>query len=196
LRRPSPGQWEPDGRPEYLRQQAIKSREKLGLKQIALWQLHRIDPRVPRDEQFSAVKSLQDEGIIRHAGLSNVSVEEIEAASEIFKLATVQNRYNLLNTARVGAVGAGVCSCGLLLARVVEVSGTIRAMMLSAVKKAAPEPTAAIIAPTRNRSCMTRWLDAISVRLMYANNELSRPANAPEPNTNIAQVSLRGSDAD
>ena len=61
---------EPDGRPEYLRQQAIKSREKLGLEQIGLWQLHSIDPRVPRDEQFAAVKSLQkqDEGIIRHVG--------------------------------------------------------------------------------------------------------------------------------
>ena len=97
LRRPGPGQWKPDGRPEYLRQQGIKSREKLGLKQIGLWQLHRIDPRVPRDEQFSAVRSLQDEGIIRHAGLSNVSVEEIEAASEVFKVATVQNRYNLVD---------------------------------------------------------------------------------------------------
>ena len=97
LRRPSPGQWEPDGRPEYLRQQAIKSREKLGLEQIGLWQLHSIDPRVPRDEQFAAVKSLQDEGIIRHVGLSNVSVEDIEAASEVFKVATVQNRYNLVD---------------------------------------------------------------------------------------------------
>ena len=53
--------------------------------------------RVPRDEQFAAVKSLQDEGIIRHAGLSNVSVEDIEAASEVFKVATVQNRYNLVD---------------------------------------------------------------------------------------------------
>jgi len=97
LRRPNPGQWEPDGRPEYLRQQAIKSRETLGLEQIGLWQLHRIDPRVSRDEQFAAVKSLQDEGIIRHAGLSNVSVEDIEAASETFKVATVQNRYNLVD---------------------------------------------------------------------------------------------------
>jgi pyridoxine 4-dehydrogenase len=97
LRRPNPGQWEPDGRPEYLRQQAIKSRETLGLEQIGLWQLHRIDPRVSRDEQFAAVQSLQEEGIIRHAGLSNVSVEDIEAASEIFKVATVQNRYNLVD---------------------------------------------------------------------------------------------------
>jgi pyridoxine 4-dehydrogenase len=97
LRRPSPGQWEPDGRPEYLRQQAIKSRERLGLKQIGLWQLHSIDPKAPREDQFAAVKSLLDEGIIRHAGLSNVSVEDIEAASEIFKVATVQNRYNLVD---------------------------------------------------------------------------------------------------
>ena len=97
LRRPSPGQWEPDGRPEYLRQQAIKSRERLGLERIPLWQLHRIDPKVPRDEQFAAVKSLQDEGVIRHAGLSNVSMEDIEAASQVFKVATVQNRYNLVD---------------------------------------------------------------------------------------------------
>lgn len=97
LRRPSPGQWEPDGRPEYLRQQAIRSRETLGLEQIGLWQLHSIDPKVPRDEQFAAVKSLQDEGIIRHAGLSNVSVGDVEAASKIFKVATVQNRYNLVD---------------------------------------------------------------------------------------------------
>jgi aryl-alcohol dehydrogenase-like predicted oxidoreductase len=97
LRRPRPGAWEPDGRPKYLREQAIKSREKLGLEQIGLWQLHRIDPKVPRYEQFAAVKSLLDEGIIRHAGLSNVSVEDIEAASEVFKVATVQNRYNLVD---------------------------------------------------------------------------------------------------
>ena len=97
LRRPRPSAWEPDGRPDYLREQAIKSREKLGLEEIGLWQLHRIDPKVPRDEQFAAVKSLHDEGIIHHAGLSNVSVEDIEAASQVFKVATVQNRYNLVD---------------------------------------------------------------------------------------------------
>jgi pyridoxine 4-dehydrogenase len=97
LRRPGPGSWERDGRPEYLRQQAIKSRQRLGLEQIGLWQLHSIDPKVPRDEQFAAVKSLQDDGIIRHAGLSNVSVADIEAASKVFQVATVQNRYNLVD---------------------------------------------------------------------------------------------------
>jgi aryl-alcohol dehydrogenase-like predicted oxidoreductase len=80
-----------------LREQAIKSRERLGLEQIGLWQLHSIDPKVPREEQFAAVKSLQDDGIIRHAGLSNVIIAEIEAACKMFKVATVQNRYNLID---------------------------------------------------------------------------------------------------
>jgi pyridoxine 4-dehydrogenase len=97
LTRPGPGEWERDGRPEHLRQQAIKSRERIGLEQIGLWQLHSIDPKVPRDEQFAAIKSLQDDGIIRYAGLSNVSIADIEAASKVFKVATVQNRYNLVD---------------------------------------------------------------------------------------------------
>jgi aryl-alcohol dehydrogenase-like predicted oxidoreductase len=97
LRRPGPGEWERDGRPDHLREQAIKSRERLGLEQIGLWQLHSIDPKVPRDEQFAVVKSLQEDRIIRHAGLSNVTVADIEAASKIFNVATVQNRYNLVD---------------------------------------------------------------------------------------------------
>jgi pyridoxine 4-dehydrogenase len=97
LRRPGPGQWDRDGRPDHLREQAIKSRERLGLEQIGLWQLHSIDPKVPRDEQFAVVKSLLADGIIRHAGLSNVTVDDIKAASKMFKVATVQNRYNLVD---------------------------------------------------------------------------------------------------
>ena len=80
-----------------MRKQALKSRERLGVEQIGLWQLHSIDPKVSRDEQFAAVKSLQEDGIIRHAGLSNVTVADIEAASKIFKVVTVQNRYNLVD---------------------------------------------------------------------------------------------------
>ncbi|HEY1999099.1 aldo/keto reductase [Paraburkholderia sp.] len=99
LRRAGPDRWEPDGNPQYLRQRAQKSLQKLGVEQIALWQLHRIDPKVPRDEQFDAVKSLQDEGVIRFAGLSEVSVDDIKAASKYFKVATVQNRYNLADRA-------------------------------------------------------------------------------------------------
>jgi pyridoxine 4-dehydrogenase len=75
-----------------LRRQAIQSCQRLGLEQIQLWQLHSIDPKVPRLEQFAAVKSLQDDGIIGHAGLSNVSIADLEAALKLFKVATVQNR--------------------------------------------------------------------------------------------------------
>ena len=97
LTRTGPDVWTPVGRPEYLIQQAHKSLRNLGVEQIGLWQLHRIDSKVPRDEQFGAIKKLLDDGIIRHAGLSEVSVEEIEAASKVFKVATVQNRYNLVD---------------------------------------------------------------------------------------------------
>ena len=97
FRRPGPGVWEMDGRPDYLRAEAIKSCKQLGVEQIGLWQLHRIDPKVPRDEQFDAVKSLLDDGIIRHAGLSEVSVADIRAAAKVFPVATVQNRYNLVD---------------------------------------------------------------------------------------------------
>jgi aryl-alcohol dehydrogenase-like predicted oxidoreductase len=95
LARTGPNLWTPLGRPEYLIQQAYTSRRRLGVEQIGLWQLHRIDPKVPRDEQFDAIKALLDGGVIRHAGLSQVAVADIQAASKVFKVATVQNRYNL-----------------------------------------------------------------------------------------------------
>ncbi|MCQ9157079.1 aldo/keto reductase [Acidomonas methanolica] len=97
LTRSGPDIWKPVGRPEYLLQQVHKSLRNLGVEQIDLWQLHRIDPKVPADEQFEAVRSFIDQGLIRHAGLSEVSVEEIKAASKFFDVATVQNRYNLVD---------------------------------------------------------------------------------------------------
>jgi pyridoxine 4-dehydrogenase len=97
LARTGPDQWTPLGRPEYLIQQAYASCRRLGVERIDLWQLHRIDPRVPRAEQFDAVKTLLDAGVIRYAGLSEVSVAEVEAASRVFKVSTVQNRYNLVD---------------------------------------------------------------------------------------------------
>jgi pyridoxine 4-dehydrogenase len=93
--RSGPNMWRVDCRPEHLIAQARKSCRQLGVEQIGLWQLHRIDSRVPRDEQFGAVKQLLDDGVIRHAGLSEVSVAEIKAASNMFRVATVQNSYNL-----------------------------------------------------------------------------------------------------
>ncbi|MGH6828222.1 MAG: aldo/keto reductase, partial [Rhizomicrobium sp.] len=95
LIRLGPEQWRPRGDPDYLIEAAKHSRERLKVERIALWQLHRIDPKVPRGEQFAAIASLLHDGVIVHAGLSEVSVEEIEAAARVFPVATVQNRYNL-----------------------------------------------------------------------------------------------------
>ncbi|MBO9198597.1 aldo/keto reductase [Rhizobium sp. 16-449-1b] len=97
LTRQGPDVWLPVGRPEYLIQQAHKSLRHLGVEQIDVWQLHRIDPKVPANEQFDAIKSLIDAKLIRYAGLSEVSVADIEAASKFFNVATVQNRYNLVD---------------------------------------------------------------------------------------------------
>jgi aryl-alcohol dehydrogenase-like predicted oxidoreductase len=97
LHRTGPNIWTMNGQPDYLIAEAHKSLDKLGVKQIDLWQLHRIDPKVPRDEQFAAVKQLLDTGIIRYAGLSQASVEDIEAARKVFPVHTVQNRYNLVD---------------------------------------------------------------------------------------------------
>jgi aryl-alcohol dehydrogenase-like predicted oxidoreductase len=97
LTRTGPNVWPPLGRPEYLRQCCELSLRRLGLETIPLYQLHRIDASVPREEQFGVLKELQDEGKIRHLGLSEVSIEEIEAAGEHFPVATVQNLYNVSN---------------------------------------------------------------------------------------------------
>jgi pyridoxine 4-dehydrogenase len=97
LTRQGPNQWLPVGRPEYLRQECEMSLQRLGADQIDLWQLHRIDRKVPREEQFGAMKELQDEGKVRHLGLSEVSVDDIKEAQEVFEVATVQNLYNLTN---------------------------------------------------------------------------------------------------
>ena len=95
LTRQGPDIWSPVGRPEYLRQCVLMSLRRLRLSQIELWQLHRIDPKVPRDEQFDAIAQMQNEKLIRHVGLSQVTVEEIDAARGWFPVVTVQNRYNL-----------------------------------------------------------------------------------------------------
>lgn len=94
LERPGPDNWVMNGRPDRLLEETKRSLKKLGVERIDLWQLHRIDPKVPRDEQFGVIRRMIDEGLIRHAGLSEVSVDEIKAASAVFPVATVQNRYN------------------------------------------------------------------------------------------------------
>lgn len=95
LLRTGPNRWIPCGRPDYLRQECEMSLRRLGVETIDLFQLHRVDPHVAADEQFGLLADLQREGKVRHVGLSQVSVEQIEAAGQIVDVASVQNRYNL-----------------------------------------------------------------------------------------------------
>jgi aryl-alcohol dehydrogenase-like predicted oxidoreductase len=93
--RPGPNQWVPDGRPEYLKQCVDKSLKRLKLQRIDLYQLHRVDPKVPMEDSLGALKEMQSAGKIRHIGLSEVSPEQVERARKIVAIVTVQNRYNL-----------------------------------------------------------------------------------------------------
>ena len=97
LTRTGPNEWPPLGRPEFLRQGAIQSLRRLKVEVIDLWQLHRIDAKVAREDQFGAIAQLQKDGIIRHAGLSQVSVADIQEAQKYFPVTTVQNLYNFAN---------------------------------------------------------------------------------------------------
>jgi len=95
LTRQGPNQWLPVGRPEYLAQQVEMSLRWLKLEAIPLWQLHRIDPKVPVEESLEPIKKFQKEGKIRHIGLSEVKVPEIERARKFVPIVSVQNRYNI-----------------------------------------------------------------------------------------------------
>jgi pyridoxine 4-dehydrogenase len=95
LTRPGPGQWSPNGRPDYLKQCVDKSLKRLKLDRIDLYQLHRIDSKVPMEDSLGALKEAQTAGKIRHIGLSEVSPDEIARARKRVAVVTVQNRYNL-----------------------------------------------------------------------------------------------------
>ena len=95
LTRQGPDSWITVGRPAYLRQQAELSLRKLKVDRIDLFQLHRIDPDVPMEDQVGELKDLQEEGKIRHIGLSEVSVEELQAAQQVAEIASVQNKFSL-----------------------------------------------------------------------------------------------------
>ena len=95
LTRPGPGQWVPNGRPEYLKAAVDKSLKRLRLDRIELYQLHRIDSKVPAEESLGALKEMQAAGKIHYVGLSEVSPEEIDRARKVLPIVTVQNRYNI-----------------------------------------------------------------------------------------------------
>jgi pyridoxine 4-dehydrogenase len=96
LTRPGPGQWLPVGRPEYLRQQAELSLRHLKLEQIPLYQLHRIDPKVPLEDQIGELVALQEEGKIGHIGLSEVDVDQLKQVQGLATVVSVQNLFNLI----------------------------------------------------------------------------------------------------
>ena len=99
LLRTGPDQWVPCGRPAYLRQQCELSLRRLGVESLDLFQLHRVDPTVPAEEQYGLLAALLDEGKVRAVGLSEVSVDQVREAREIVPIATVQNLYNVTNRA-------------------------------------------------------------------------------------------------
>jgi len=95
LTRQGPNEWQPVGRPEYLIQQVEMSLRRLKVERIDLWQLHRIDPKVPVEESLGAIKKLQQQGKIRHVGLSEVKPNEIDRARKVIDIVSVQNLYNI-----------------------------------------------------------------------------------------------------
>jgi pyridoxine 4-dehydrogenase len=95
LRRPGPGRWTPDARPERLKECCEGSLRRLRVDRIDLYQLHSPDREVPLEDSLGALRELQDEGKIRHVGVSNVSTEELDRARRVVEVVTVQNRYNV-----------------------------------------------------------------------------------------------------
>jgi len=102
--RPGPNQWVPNGKPEYLTQCVDKSLKRLNVDRIDLYQLHRIDPNVPVEDSLGALKAAQTAGKIRHIGLSEVSVAEIERAKKVVPIVSVQNQYNIENRKSEGVL--------------------------------------------------------------------------------------------
>ncbi len=97
--RPGPSAWQPNCRPDRLRRCCEESLRRLGLERIDLYQLHTVDPKVPIEDSVYALAELQEEGKIRHIGLSNVTVDELERAQSLVPVVSVQNRYNVADRA-------------------------------------------------------------------------------------------------
>jgi len=102
--RPGPDEWVECGRPDYLRAQCESSLRRLGVERIDLFQLHRVDPEVPAEDQFGTLKGLIDEGKVALVGLSEVKVEQLEAARRLVPVASVQNHYNIANRSADGVL--------------------------------------------------------------------------------------------
>ena len=194
LTRTGPGVWPPCGRPEYLTQQVELSLRNLKVDRIDLIQLHRIDPQVPLADQLGAFKKLQDEGKVRHIGVSEVSVEELRAAREVVDVVSVQNRYNVTDRehdpvldycSRQGIafvpwlpIAAGDHAQSRLLAQIAaELSATPTQVSLAWLLHRSP-----VVVPipgTRSEAHLHENVDAAKLRL--SGDQLAR-LNAASPN--------------
>ncbi|MPZ69569.1 MAG: oxidoreductase [Actinobacteria bacterium] len=138
LLRPGPRVWNPDGRPEHLREALEGSLAKLKVDRIDLYQFHRPDPQVPYEESIGALKELQDEGKIRHIGISNVSTEQLEKARSIAEIRSVQNRFSIEDQSSASVLDA--CeAAGIAFLPWAPVSGGSLAGAGSALKEVAAE---------------------------------------------------------
>jgi pyridoxine 4-dehydrogenase len=106
LLRNTDGEWLPHGDPDYIRNQLLASRDRLGVETIDLYQYHRPDPDTPFEESVQTFAELKDEGLVEHVGLSNVSVDQLETARDTVEIATVQNQYNVANREDEAVLGA------------------------------------------------------------------------------------------
>jgi aryl-alcohol dehydrogenase-like predicted oxidoreductase len=138
LVRTGPGEWWPVGRPEYLRQECEMSLRRLGVERVDLWQLHRPDPQVPFEDQVGTFAELRHEGKVRHVGLSNVSVAQLDSARRIVPIASVQNLYNVADRSSEDVLEAcAAAGIGFIPWRPVADAATLTGSAASALDAAA-----------------------------------------------------------
>ena len=148
LLRDGPGEWRPDGRPEHLREACEGSLRRLKLDAIALYQLHRPDPKVPFDDSVGALADLRSEGKIRHVGLSNVTEDQLARAAKLVPVVSVQNRYNLTDRSSQGVLerceGEGVAFFPWNPLATGDLAGAGGAVAAAAERHGLPAPARAI----------------------------------------------------
>jgi len=145
LVRPGPNRWDPEGRPEHLREACEGSLRRLRLEQIPLYQLHRPDPKVPLAESIGAIAELKDEGKIRHIGVSNVTENQFREAERVAAVVSVQNRYNVAD--RSSEPMLDLCDLEMVVFipwAPIEETGTIPALMAAARRRGVTERQVAL----------------------------------------------------
>lgn len=196
LTRQGPSKAKPCGRPDYLQQQLELSLRRLRLERIDLYQLHRIDPTVPLEDQFGTLRDAQQQGKIRHIGLSEVTPAEIEAAQKIVPIVSVQNKYNLLN--RASEPTLAFCEQHkLAFLPWYPMGGSAAQSVVKASTSTDPNLNHPIEAFARDRNCSVSQL-AIAWLLHRSPNICPIPGTSSITHLedNVAAASLRISDED